>query len=135
MVRFPKRLKAVRRAVRLRHMAEQAWDDFVANHPEPGVSWTAREWARRRGRRLAALEQRSAELATAQAAATPEQEAILAKDLGLREECLEAASLTVLDRCSSPAEPAPEVSQAFQESTVAVHAPQSGRPPRRPRLQ
>lgn len=135
LVRFPKRLKAVRRAIRLRHMAEQAWDDFVANHPEPGVSWTASEWARRRGRRLAALEQRSAELAAAQAAATPEQEAILAEDLGLREECLEAASLTVLDRCSSPAEPAPEVSQAFQESTVAVHAPQSGRPPRRPRLQ
>ena len=37
LVRFPKRLKAVRRAIRLRHMAEQAWDDFVANHPEPGV--------------------------------------------------------------------------------------------------
>jgi len=68
LVRFPKRLKAMRRAIRLRHMAEQAWDDFVASHPEPGVSWTAREWARRRGRRLAALEQRSAELAAAQAA-------------------------------------------------------------------
>ncbi|WP_414613921.1 MobQ family relaxase [Stenotrophomonas muris] len=134
LVRFPRRLKAMRRAIRLRHMAEQAWDDFVASHPEPGVSWTAREWARRRGRRLAALEQRSAELAAAQAAVTPEQEAILAEDLRLRSECLEAASLTVLDRCSSPAEPTPELSRAFQESTVAVHAPQSGRPPRRLRL-
>lgn len=134
LVRFPKRLKAMRRAIRLRHMAEQAWDDFVASHPEPGVSWTAREWARRRGRRLAALEQRSAELAAAQAAATPEQEAILAEDLRLRAECLEAASLTVLERCSRPAEPALEASQAFQERTVAVHAPQPGWPPRRPRL-
>jgi hypothetical protein len=134
LVRFPKRLKAVRRAIRLRHMAEQAWDDFVASHPEPGVSWAAREWARRRGRRLAALEQRSAELAAAQAAATPEQEVILAEDLRLRAECLEAASLTVLERCSRPAEPAPEASQAFQETTVEVYAPQPGWPPRRPRL-
>lgn len=134
LVRFPKRLKAVRRAIRLRHMAEQSWDDFVANHPEPGVSWTAREWARRRGRRLAALEQRSAELAAAQAAATPEQEVILAEDLRRRAECLEAASLTALERCSRPAEAAPEASQAFHETTVAVHAPQPGRPPRRPRL-
>ncbi|HIE4123133.1 TPA: MobQ family relaxase [Stenotrophomonas maltophilia] len=134
LVRFPKRLKAVRRAIRLRHMAEQSWDDFVANHPEPGVSWTAREWARRRGRRLAALEQRSAELAAAQAAATPEQEVILAEDLRRRAECLEAASLTALERCSRPAEAAPEASQAFHETKVAVHAPQPGRPPRRPRL-
>lgn len=134
LVRFPKRLKAVRRAIRLRHMAEQAWDDFVANHPEPGVSWTAREWARRRGRRLAALEQRSAELAAAQAAATPEQEAILAEELRLRAECLEAASLAVLARCSGPAEPATEALQTIQEATVAVHAPELGLPPRRPRL-
>lgn len=134
LVRFPKRLKAVRRAIRLRHMAEQAWDDFVANHPEPGVSWTAREWARRRGRRLATLEQRSAELAAAQAAATPEQEVILAEDLRLRGECLEAASLTVLERCSGPVEPPTEALQTIQEATVAVHAFELGLPPRRPRL-
>ncbi len=132
LVRFPKRLKAMRRAIRLRHMAEQAWDDFVANHPEPGVSWTAHEWARRRGRRLAALEQRSAELAAAQAAVTPEQEAILAEDLRMRARCLEAASLVVLERCGL-AQPASEASQA---STEAAVAPESvpALPPRRPRL-
>lgn len=134
LVRFPKRLKAVRRAIRLRHMAEQAWDDFVANHPEPGVSWTAREWARRRGRRLAALEQRSAELAAAQAAATPEQEAILAEDLRLREECLEAASVAVLERCSVRAEPTREAQSDFQEWPVTSDASQPSAIPRRPRL-
>jgi hypothetical protein len=115
LVRFPKRLKAMRRAIRLRHMAEQAWDDFVANHPEPGVSWTAREWARRRGRRLAAVELRSAELAAVQAAATPEQEAILSEDLRFRAECLEAASVAVLERCSIRAEPAREALLDSQE--------------------
>lgn len=134
LVRFPRRLKAVRRAIRLRHMAEQAWDDFVANHPEPGVSWTAREWARRRGRRLAALEQRSAELAAAQAAATPEQEAILAEDLRLREGCLEAASVAVLERCSVRAEPARQAQSDFQELPVASEASQPSAIPRRPRL-
>ncbi len=134
LVRFPKRLKAVRRAIRLRHMAEQAWDDFLANHPEPGVSWTAREWARRRGRRLAALEQRSAELASAQAAATPEQEAIWAEDLRLREECLEAASVAVLERCSVRAEPTGEAQSDFQECPVASDASQPSAIPRRPRL-
>ncbi|MCU1023368.1 MobA/MobL family protein [Stenotrophomonas maltophilia] len=132
LVRFPKRLKAMRRAIRLRHMAEQAWDDFVANHPEPGVSWTAREWARRRGRRLAALEQRSAELAAAQAAITPVQEAILAEDLRMRAQCLEAASLVVLERWGL-AQPAWAASRA---STEAAVAPESvpALPLRRPRL-
>ncbi|MBM9913876.1 MULTISPECIES: MobA/MobL family protein [Stenotrophomonas] len=134
LVRFPKRLKAVRRAIRLRHMAEQAWEDFVANHPEPGVSWTAREWARRRGRRLAALEQRSAELASAQSAATPEQEAILAEDLRLREECLETASVAVLERCSARAEPTREAQSDFQEWPVASDASKPSATPRRPRL-
>lgn len=134
LVRFPKRLKAVRRAIRLRHMAEQAWEDFVANHPEPGVSWTAREWARRRGRRLAALEQRSAELASAQAAATSEQEAILAEDLRLREECLEAASVAVLERCSVRAEPTREAQSDFQDWPVASDASKPSAVPRRPRL-
>lgn len=98
LTRFPRRLEAVRRAVRLRHMAEQSWDDFVANHPEPGVPWTKGDWEKRRGRRLAALEQRSAELAKAQAAATPEQEMACAQELATRAEHLESLSTGLVGR-------------------------------------
>lgn len=100
LVRFPKRLQAVRRAIRLRHMAEQSWNDFVSNCPEPGVSWHGGDWTQRRGRRLAALEQRTRELADAQAAAGPEQEASLASELALRGGELEVSSKVFLERCT-----------------------------------
>ena len=100
LVRFPKRLQAVRRAIRLRHMAEQSWNDFVSNCPEPGVSWHGGDWTQRRGRRLAALEQRTRELAYAQAAAGPEQQASLANELALRGGELEVSSKVFLERCT-----------------------------------
>ncbi|MEA0806213.1 MobQ family relaxase [Xanthomonas campestris pv. campestris] len=100
LVRFPKRLQAVRRAIRLRHMAEQSWNDFVSNCPEPGVPWVAGDWTQRRGRRLAALEQRTKELTDAQAAVAPSQETALAKELGLRGGELEVSSTAFLDKCA-----------------------------------
>lgn len=112
LARFPRRLEAVRRAVRLRHMAEQSWDDFVANHPEPGVPWAKGDWEKRRGRRLAALEQRSTELAKAQAAATPEQEMACAQELATRAEHLEEVSRAFVER------PFPQV-----EATALRHTP------------
>ncbi len=61
---------AVRRADRLHHMAQQQWEGFNADHPREGSQWSPKEWAKRRGRRLAVLEMRSIELAKAQERAT-----------------------------------------------------------------
>lgn len=97
LVRFPRRLQAVRRAARLRHMAEQSWDDFVAHHPGPGVPWSTKEWEKRRGRRMAALEQRAGELAAAQAAVTPEKEKACAEELAMRAALLEASSANLVE--------------------------------------
>ncbi len=106
LARFPRRVEAVRRAIQLKHMAEQSWEDFVANHAEPGPSWSKGEWEKRRGRRLAALEQRSAELVKAQAAATPEQERACAQDLAARAEHLEGLSRAFVVREPPRMEPA-----------------------------
>jgi len=134
LARFPRRLEAVRRAVRLRHMAEQSWDDFVANHPEPGVPWSKGDWEKRRGRRLAALEQRSAELAKAQAAATPEQEMACFQELATRAEHLEGVSRAFVERPSPQVEPA-AVGHTPRLRLAPVLDPPALRPaPRRPRL-
>ncbi|WP_126946297.1 MobQ family relaxase [Xanthomonas sp. BRIP62409] len=134
LARFPRRLEAVRRAVRLRHMAEQSWHDFVANHPEPGVPWAAGDWAKRRGRRLAALEQRSAELARAQAAATPEQEMACAQELVTRAEHLEGVSQAFLER-PSPRPEGPAISPTPRLRPAPSVEPPAYRPARRrPRL-
>lgn len=134
LTRFPRRLEAVRRAVRLRHMAEQSWDDFVANHPEPSVPWTKGDWEKRRGRRLAALEQRSAELTKAQAAATPEQEMACAQELATRAEHLEGVSRAFIER-PSPRPETPVVSPKPRLRPAPSVKPPAYRPaPKRPRL-
>jgi len=134
LTRFPRRLEAVRRAVRLWQMAEQSWDDFVANHPEPGVPWSKGDWEKRRGRRLAALEQRSAELAKAQAAATPEQEVACAKELATRAEHLEGVSQAFIER-PSPQPEGPAISPTPRLRPAPSVEPPAYRPARRrPRL-
>jgi hypothetical protein len=115
-------------------MAEQSWDDFVANHPEPGVPWAKGDWEKRRGRRLAALEQRSMELAKAQAAATPEQEMACAQELVTRAEHLEGVSQAFIER-PSPRPEAPGVSPTPRlRPAPSVESPAYRPAPRRPRL-
>ncbi|NEK79487.1 MAG: plasmid mobilization protein, partial [Xanthomonas perforans] len=75
-MKFARRLLAVRRAEKLHHMAENSWNDFVANNPEPGPSWMQGGWNQRRGRRLSTLESRTAEMADARARVTPEEQAL-----------------------------------------------------------
>jgi hypothetical protein len=70
LLRRGRRESAVRRADRLHHMAQQQWEGFNADHPREGSQWSPKEWAKRRGRRLAVLEMRSIELAKAQERAT-----------------------------------------------------------------
>lgn len=83
-----KRLKAVRRwAVEWRRRlgvesralanlgrAERALEEFSEHHPTPG-EWSPKEWATRRGRRFAALEQRLDALKRAREAISPKAEA------------------------------------------------------------
>nr|WVJ83057.1 MobA/MobL family protein [Xanthomonas campestris pv. campestris] len=56
VVKFAQRTSALWRAEKLFHLAEQAWEQFNGDHPRPDGEWAAQEWEKRRGRRLAVLE-------------------------------------------------------------------------------
>ncbi len=73
MVKFAQRTSALGRAKKLFHLAEQAWEQFNGGHPRPDGEWSSQEWETRRGRRLAVLEKRTAELATARAAVSEQR--------------------------------------------------------------
>ncbi|AKU50151.1 MobQ family relaxase [Xanthomonas arboricola] len=73
VLKFAQRTSAFGRAEKLFHLAEQAWEQFNGDHPRPDSEWASQEWEKRRGRRLAVLEKRTAELATARAAVSEQQ--------------------------------------------------------------
>ncbi|MEB2233412.1 MobA/MobL family protein [Xanthomonas campestris pv. campestris] len=73
VLKFAQRTNALGRAQRLFHLAEQAWEQFSGDHPRPDGEWAAQEWEKRRGRRLAVLEKRTAELATARSAVSEQR--------------------------------------------------------------
>ncbi|PPU49064.1 plasmid mobilization protein, partial [Xanthomonas dyei] len=73
VVKFAQRTSALGRAEKLFHLAEQAWEQFNGDHPRPDGEWSSQEWEKRRGRRLAVLEKRTAELATARAAVSEQR--------------------------------------------------------------
>ncbi|CAD0363591.1 MULTISPECIES: MobA/MobL family protein [Xanthomonas] len=73
MVKFAQRTSALGRAKKLFHLAEQAWEQFNGDHPRPDGEWSSQEWEKRRGRRLALLEKRTAELATARSAVSEQR--------------------------------------------------------------
>lgn len=73
VLKFAQRTSALGRAEKLFHMAEQAWEQFNGDHPRPDGEWSSQEWEKRRGRRLAVLEKRTAELATARAAVSEQR--------------------------------------------------------------
>ncbi|WP_329607494.1 plasmid mobilization protein, partial [Xanthomonas perforans] len=97
-MKFARRLLAVRRAEKLHHMAENSWNDFVANNPEPGPSWMQGGWNQRRGRRLSTLESRTAEMADARARVTPEEQALCEKEASANAAHLEVWSRDMLQR-------------------------------------
>ncbi|NIJ78183.1 hypothetical protein FHT08_003303 [Xanthomonas campestris] len=72
-VKFAQRTSALGRAEKLFHLAEQAWEQFNGDHPRPDGEWSSQEWEKRRGRRLAVLEKRTAELATTRAAVSEQR--------------------------------------------------------------
>ncbi|CAD1788843.1 plasmid mobilization protein [Xanthomonas arboricola pv. juglandis] len=131
-MKFARRLLAVRRAEKLHHMAENAWNDFVANNPEPGPSWMQGDWKQRRGRRLSTLESRTAELADARTRVTPEEQALCEKEASASAAHLEAWSRDMLQRyplqldmAAKPDEQRP--SPAISAPPAPVHVP---KPPR-----
>nr|WP_232087971.1 MULTISPECIES: MobA/MobL family protein [Xanthomonas] len=131
--KFARRLLAVRRAEKLHHMAENAWNDFVANNPEPGPSWMQGDWKQRRGRRLSTLEAQAAELADAKARVTPQEQALCEKDALASAAHLEVWSRDMLQRyplaldmANEPDEPRP--------SPVIVAPPAPAYVPRPPRF-
>lgn len=69
-----RRTLAERHALKLLHRAEHALEEFVESNPKP-ADGTEKEWARRRGRRLAAIEQRLEPLKAAREAVSPAGEA------------------------------------------------------------
>ncbi|GAE54332.1 hypothetical protein XPR_0967 [Xanthomonas arboricola pv. pruni MAFF 301420] len=73
VLKFAQRTSSLGRAEKLFHLAEQAWEQFNGDHPRPDGEWTSQEWEKRRGRRLAVLEKRTAKLATARAAVSEQR--------------------------------------------------------------
>ncbi|MBB3922576.1 MobQ family relaxase [Xanthomonas hortorum] len=73
VLKFAQRTSSLGRAEKLFHLAEQAWEQFNGDHPRPDGEWASQEWEKRRGRRLAVLEKRTAELGATQAAVSEQQ--------------------------------------------------------------
>ncbi|WP_017171943.1 MobA/MobL family protein, partial [Xanthomonas phaseoli] len=131
-MKFARRLLAVRRAEKLHHMAENSWNDFVANNPEPAPSWMQGEWKQRRGRRLNTLDSRTAELADARVRVTPEEQALCEKEASARAAHLEAWSWDMLQRYPleldmAPKPDGPRPSPAISVPPAPVYVP---KPPR-----
>ncbi len=73
ITRFARREGTEKRALRLFHQAQIALESFDAEPTKAGI-WSRREWAKRRTRRVAAVELREKELKTARQATAPEAE-------------------------------------------------------------
>ncbi|WP_313250736.1 MobA/MobL family protein [Stenotrophomonas indicatrix] len=125
---WKRREGAERRAMGLLHRAERALKDFVETLPRPSEEGLA-DWARQRGRRLAAIVQRLAGLKKARDELTPQAEKDCLEQLGNSVTRLEALSQASVDvagglrqECDADSDP--------QES----QPPLNGLPAKRPRL-
>lgn len=128
---WKRRQLAERHALKLLHRSEHSLEEFVESNPKP-ADGTEKEWARRRGRRLAAIEQRLASLKAAREARSPQAEAVCEQRLVSAVEAVEEWSGQMLK--SYPIE-----SDALAPAFGPVDAPklkasQETRPPRSPRL-
>lgn len=96
-----RRVEAERRAASLLTRAERSLEDFVEQQPRPtGAGLVA--WARRRGRRLAAIEQRLDALRKARAKIEDGQEEACANQLSAAVAELETGSRVALDQLEDP---------------------------------
>ncbi|WP_188238846.1 MobQ family relaxase [Stenotrophomonas maltophilia] len=96
-----RRVEAERRAASLLTRAERSLEDFVEQQPRPtGAAIVA--WTRRRGRRLAAVEQRLDALRKARAKIEDGQEEACANQLSAAVAELETGSRVALDQLEDP---------------------------------
>ncbi|MEA9860469.1 MobQ family relaxase [Xanthomonas campestris pv. raphani] len=122
VLKFAQRCSAVGRAEKLFHLAEQAWEQFNGDHPRPDGEWSSQEWETRRGRRLAVLEKRTAELGTARAAVSEQHWNDYENEIEIRAAQVEQWSEAML------ASPEPEIvhgSVASIDATPAMPKPSS----------
>jgi hypothetical protein len=128
---WKRRQLAERHALKLLHRAEHALEEFVESNPKP-ANGTGKEWARRRGRRLAAIEQRLAALKAAREARSFEAEAACEQRLVSAVEAVEEWSGQMLK--SYPIE-SDALAPAFGPVDLSkLKASQEARTPRSPRL-
>ncbi|MEA0941051.1 MobQ family relaxase [Xanthomonas campestris pv. campestris] len=136
VLKFAQRCSAVGRAEKLFHLAEQAWEQFNGDHPRSDGEWSSQEWETRRGRRLAVLGKRTAELATARAAVSEQHWNDYENEIELRTAEVEQWSEKVLaspevDIASGSVELVKAAPAAPKPSPMPMPAPQPTR--RRPR--
>lgn len=116
VLKFAQRTSAFGRAEKLFHLAEQAWEQFNGDHPRPDGEWSSQEWKKRRGRRLAVLEKRTAELGAAQAAVSEQQWNDYGNEIEIRATQVERWSEAML------ASPEPEIVHGSVASIDAAPA-------------
>ncbi|WP_238935204.1 hypothetical protein [Xanthomonas citri] len=136
VLKFAQRTNALGRAQRLFHLAEQAWEQFSGDHPRPDGEWAAQEWEKRRGRRLAVLERRTVELATARAAVSEQHWNDYENEIEIRAAEVEQWSAEVLASpelaiASRPVESV-KAAPAPKPSSMPMPVPQPTRPWPRP---
>lgn len=95
--RLLRRKAAAARAEVLLTGAQRALEDFDEKHPRPAL-WSRREWAKRRARRVAAVEQRRSKAKAAREAAGEEAAQAYAEQVKASAEAVEAWSADMLNR-------------------------------------
>jgi hypothetical protein len=128
---WKRRQLAERHALKLLHRAEQALEEFVESNPKPSDG-TEREWAKRRGRRIAAVEQRLVTLKSARDAVAPEAAAICEARLSSAVEEVEQWSGQMLK--SYPIDSDAQAPAFGPIDTAKIKADMDRRSPRQPRL-
>jgi len=127
-VEWQRRLGLERRAAASLGRAERALEEFSEHHPTPG-EWSSKEWATRRGRRFAALEQRLVALKRATEAISPAAEAECHEQLERAVIDAEAWSQDLVGRY-----PVAEDKMAPPFGPIKPSQPRTTSPPKSPRL-
>lgn len=121
--RLLRRKTAATRAEVLLTGAQRALEDFDEKHPHPAL-WSRREWAKRRARRTAAVEQRKAQAKAAREAVGEEAAQAYAEQVKASAEAVEAWSADMLNRYpldgDGPASASSEVPTEPETPTQAV---------------
>jgi len=128
---WKRRRLAERSALKLLHLAEHALEQFVESSPRP-TDGTEREWAKRRGRRLAAIEKRLASLKTAREAVSPGAEEECEKRLSGAVDHVEAWSSQLLKNYPLESDSLPPASGPVDSAKLRAEATRP--PPPKPRL-